>query len=163
MMKKIQQAFLLAGLIVIGWLWVLGWSASWGQVAGQQGPSTGTGYPSGAQNLQVAATGTTAAVAATLPAQVGQFTYICGFAVTPGSATTAIVNTVTVTGLDATFNYTTASPTTGAGATGTVLLQNFTPCLPASAINTAIVVTQSALGAGGANADVNAWGYQLAQ
>jgi H+/gluconate symporter-like permease len=36
----------------------------------------------------------------------------------------------------------------------------FTPCVPASAINTAITVTTTANGTATA-VDVNAWGYQL--
>jgi hypothetical protein len=37
----------------------------------------------------------------------------------------------------------------------------FPRCIPASATNTAIVVTLPALGAGNTNATVIAWGYRL--
>jgi hypothetical protein len=42
------------------------------------------------------------------------------------------------------------------------VIVTFDPPLPASADNTAIVVTLPALGAGNTNATANAWGFQLA-
>ena len=121
-----------------------------------------SGYPQLATPIAAAATGTTAAVAATLTANAAKYNYIAGFSATPGSATTAIVNTVTVTGLESgqTFTYTTASPVTAAGVTGTPLVVYFNPPIASNGFNTAITVTQSALGAGGINAAVNVWGYQ---
>jgi hypothetical protein len=38
--------------------------------------------------------------------------------------------------------------------------QTFNPCIPASAVNTAITITTTAA-AGGTAVDVNSWGYQL--
>jgi hypothetical protein len=107
-------------------------------------------------------TGTTAAVAATIPAVVGKTAYLCGFSVSPGSATTAITSQVTVTGLiPGTLTWATGAPVTAAGVTGTVLTVPFTPCMPASAINSAITVTSGALGTGGINNDVNMWGFYV--
>lgn len=122
----------------------------------QQFPPTLTGS---VQSVQAVGTGTTGAATATLPGTAGKVTYICGFSVSPGSATTAIVIQVTVAAA-VTFTYAVGAPATAAGATGAPLLQNFEPCVPASAPNTTIVVTSGALGTGGANNDVNAWGYQ---
>lgn len=110
--------------------------------------------------IVASATGTTAAVAATLAAAAGKTTFLCGFSVSPGSATTAITTNVTTTNLTSNFTWAVGAPVTAAGVTGTVLTQNFTPCVPASAVNTTIVVTSGALGAGGTGNDVQAWGYQ---
>jgi hypothetical protein len=108
-----------------------------------------------------AATGTTAGATATLPAVQGKITYICGFSVAPGSATTAIVINVTVTGPTSTFTWSVGAPATAAGVTGATLTVPFTPCVPASAPNTTIAVAAGALGTAGINEDVNAWGYQF--
>jgi hypothetical protein len=108
------------------------------------------------------ATGTTAAVPATIPADVGYTAYLCGFSVSPGSATTAITINVVVTGLiNGTMTWAVGAPVTAAGVTGAVLTVPFTPCMPASAINSAITVTSGALGTSGINNDVNAWGYYV--
>jgi len=108
-----------------------------------------------------AATGTTAGATATLPAVQGKITYICGFSVTPGSATAAITINVTVTGPTSPFTYSVGAPVTAVGTTGALLSQTFTPCVPASAPNTTIAVAAGALGAGGVNQDVNVSGYQF--
>jgi hypothetical protein len=55
-------------------------------------------YPEGAIPTAAAATGTTAGATAALPAAPGKIDYLCGISVSPGSATTAIVITVTTTG-----------------------------------------------------------------
>jgi hypothetical protein len=115
----------------------------------------------GGVQVQVSATGTTGAVAATLPAAAGKFTYICGFSVSPGSATAAITIQVTMTGVTNTFTWAVGAPATAVGVTGTVFTQSFFPCLPGSAVNTGIVITSGALGTAGINNDVNVWGFQL--
>src|SRR5690348_2523144 len=91
------------------------------------------------------ATGTTAAVVATLPATAGKTTFICGFSVSPGSAATAITITVVMVA-NSTFTWAVGAPVTAVGTTGTVLTQNFNPCIPASGSNTTITVTSGALG-----------------
>lgn len=119
------------------------------------------GYPNGATPVQNSATGTTAGATATLPAAAGKFTYLCGFTVSPGSATTAITISITTTGLASNQTLSVGAPATAAGTTGAnVMPPPFTPCLPSSAVNTAITVVAGALGAGGVNQAVNAWGYQ---
>jgi hypothetical protein len=118
-------------------------------------------YPANATPLVAIATGTTGAVAATFAAQPGRKNYICGFSVSPGSAATAITIQVTVTGLlTGTMTWAVGAPVTAAGTTGTTLTQNFNPCIPASAINTAIAVNSGALGTSGINNDVQSWGFQ---
>jgi hypothetical protein len=119
-----------------------------------------TQYPEGAIPLTAAATGTTAGATATLPAAPGRINYLCGLSVTPGSATTAIVITITTTGFTNNFTWSVGAPATAAGVTGAPLTVPFNPCVQASGANVAITVVAGALGAGGAGQDVNAWGYQ---
>ena len=109
-----------------------------------------------------ASSGTVAAGAATatLPAVQGRFTYICGFAITSSGSTTAIVVAPTVVGAiggTQTYAYATVAGVLLANAP---LVVPFTPCLPSSAVNTAIVVSIPSLGAGNTNTTVSAWGYQ---
>lgn len=114
--------------------------------------------------VTASATGTTAAVAATLPAVAGKTTYLCGFYYTGTNATAANTATaVTVTGTiggTMTFGF----PTLAAAATtpNTIPIdEGFIPCVAASAINTAIAVNGPALGAGATQATITAWGYYL--
>jgi hypothetical protein len=119
-------------------------------------PATGSsgGYPTGATPIQGNATGTTGAVVGSLAGVAGKTTYICGFAVSAvGSGAVGpitIANTITASQV---YQFT-------ATATGGALTQGFTPCIPASAANTAITTTTTADGTATA-VDVNSWGYQL--
>lgn len=115
------------------------------------------GFPAGATPVTSSATGTTGAVVATLPAAAGKTTYICGFNATGNEAATGAIVAVTVAGtISGSLNYFIAhsvTPTLGN------LNNTFTPCVPSSAVNTAITVT-SAADAAGTNVAVTAWGYQ---
>ena len=124
-------------------------------------PGSGNaGYPTGATSVENGATGTTAGATATLAAVAGQFTYLCGFSYSPGSATTAITTTATTTGLASNLSLSVGAPATLVGVTGATLVHPITPCARSSAVNTAITVVGSALGTGGVGQAVNAWGYQ---
>lgn len=109
------------------------------------------------------ATGTTGAVVATFPAVAGRTAYLCGFYYTGTNATAATAGSVTITGtIGGTMSF--GYPTLASGATipNTIPVdEQFLPCVPASAINTAIVVNGPALGAGATLATVTAWGYYL--
>lgn len=114
--------------------------------------------------VSASATGTTAAITATLAAVAGKTTYICGFYFTGTNATAAnTATTLTITGtIGGTMSF--GFPTLAAAATvpNTMPLdEQFTPCIAASAINTAIVVNGPALGAGATLTTVSAWGYYL--
>lgn len=99
------------------------------------------------------------AAVATLPAVAGKTNYITGFEVVATGATAALTVLVTVTGLiGGTITYPFVFPA-GAGAAATPLLVNFRRPIPASAVNTAIVVTCPASGAGGLHCVVNAHGF----
>lgn len=111
-------------------------------------------YPAGALPVAGIGTGTTGAVVGTLAAMPNMRTYICEFDVSAIGGTAA-VSPITVAGLlGGTFTYQLAS-----SAGGVTLNRTFTPCIPASANNTAIVITTTADGTASA-VDVNAFGYQ---
>lgn len=100
------------------------------------------------------ATGTTGAVVGTLAAAAAKITYVCGFDVTAVGGT-AQVGPITVAGLvGGSATYYLAS-----SAGGSVLPVRYTPCIPGSAVNTAITITTTADGTASA-VTVNSWGYQ---
>lgn len=103
-----------------------------------------------------------AAAVGTLAAAVGKRTFISGFSINSAGATAAAVVNATLAGLlggTMTFPYVAVAGVTLKNAD---LVVTFYPPLPASADNTAIVLTLPSLGAGNTNAAVNAWGFQLA-
>jgi hypothetical protein len=100
-------------------------------------------------------TGSTGAVVGTLAAASTATTYICGFDVSAIGGTAA-VGPVVVAGLvGGSFTYQMSS-----AATAVLLTRSFSPCIPASAVNTTITVTTTADGTASA-VDVNVSGYQL--
>lgn len=114
-------------------------------------------YPSKASPVTASATGTTGATSATLPAISTRTTYICGFVITSGGTTSALVQNATIAGtVSGTMNFTYVDVSSGQGLLGVV----FPQCIPASAKNVTIVVTAPAGGTGTVVA-VSAWGYQL--
>lgn len=102
-----------------------------------------------------------ASAAATLTPSATATMYISGFEITGSGATVALPVTVTLAGLlGGTIQYT-YNFVAGALLGNTPLLVHFDPPLPASAINTALVVTCPASGAGGTNNTVVAHGYYV--
>jgi len=100
-----------------------------------------------------------ATAAATLTCPTGKTMFISGFTVTGAGATAGAVVNVTITGVTGgtmTFAYTAA---TGAAVANNPLLFDFPYPIPASAMNTNIVVSCPALGAGNTNNSVVAFGY----
>lgn len=119
----------------------------------QTNPYPDTSVPYTATN-----TGTTAAVAATLTGAASVTTYLCGFSIR-ANATAAATGNATVTGtITGTLNFTqwVAPAASGLGIAEMI----FTPCVPASAANTSIVVNSIAAGTAGITS-VTAWGYKL--
>jgi hypothetical protein len=102
------------------------------------------------------ATGTTGAVVGTLAAAAGKFTYICGFNVSSIGGT-ATVGPVTIAGLVGSSQIYQLPVNATAGQI--LVTQSFTPCIPSSAVNTAITVTTTA-DATATAVDVNSWGFQ---
>lgn len=111
--------------------------------------------PVGASAVATSATGTTGIVTATMPALASQTNWICGFAIR-ASATAAVTGDATVTGTVNTLHFTqfVAPVASGIG----VVEEYFSPCLPASAFNTAIAVNSIAAGTAGVTS-VTVWGY----
>lgn len=101
-----------------------------------------------------------ATATATIAAVAGKTTYITGFSWSGGGATAASAVNLTVTGaLGGTQTYTVGGP---AGAGGVPPLNIFfDPAIPATAVNSTIVVSCPTLGAGNTNSTVVAWGYQI--
>jgi hypothetical protein len=117
-------------------------------------PVSPNSYPAGATAITGNGTGTTGAVVGTLAAAAAKLTYICGFAVSALGGTAA-VGPITIAGLvGSSMVYYFAS-----AAAGAQLTQAFTPCIPSSAVNTAITTTTTADGTA-SNVAVNSWGYQ---
>jgi len=133
------------------------------QAALQVGPRGGlliggAGYPAGSTPITISGTGTTGATTATLATGASVTTYICGFSIR-ANATAAATGNATVTGtITGTLNYTqwTAPNASGLGVTE----QIFTPCIPASAVNTGIAIISAAPGTGGV-VSVTGWGFTL--
>jgi hypothetical protein len=124
------------------------------------GSATGTGFPTNSTPVTSSSSGTTGAVVATLPGVAGKTTFICGFSMTSGGTTTAVALLGTVVGtISGTLNFAYEAP--AAGTQGRLFVTFAPTCIPASAMNTAIVVTQPAAGTGTTQAAVSAWGYQL--
>jgi hypothetical protein len=127
------------------------------QVPANQGVTSVPGIPITASSGNVANATATATLAA---GGAKRFTYICGFQATAGGATaTAAVNLTVTNVVNGTLTYTFGA-VAGAGFPSPPLVVPFSPCLPANAANTAIVVSMPALGTGNTNATVSAWGYQ---
>jgi hypothetical protein len=92
----------------------------------------------------------------TLDGVAGKVTYLCGFNVSTigGTASSAPVTVAGLVGSSQVYQR-----PVNATAGQILISQNFNPCIPASAANTAITVTTTAA-AGATAVDVNSWGYQ---
>src|SRR5713101_1866862 len=112
--------------------------------------------------ITASATGTTAAITATLAGVANKTTYITGLVVTTNNPTAATNSTVTVAGTVSGSLVYGLNTEIAAAATPqpAPLVIQFSSPIPASAVNTAISVTLSALGAGGVG-QVNVTGFQL--
>ena len=109
--------------------------------------------------ITASSTGAAAALTETLGGVASKTTYITGFEVTGGGATAASVITVTVTGtVSGTLNYNIVVPA-GVTTSITPLVVEFTIPIPASALNTSIVVNVPSFGAGNTNAAAVAHGF----
>ncbi|HET8921271.1 MAG TPA: hypothetical protein VFN27_16550 [Xanthobacteraceae bacterium] len=164
-MKRIflaLAALLLAALPAssqIAWPTPVGTMAAVGSVAMCLNPG-GVAIPVSAagscgSQVNAVATGTTAAVTATIPAVAAKTNFLCTLDVSELQTATAGSFSVTVSGLlGGTFTY----QGSNAASAASTLSRTFTPCLVGSAVNTAIVVTAAA-NANGAAVDVNVSGY----
>jgi hypothetical protein len=113
-------------------------------------PGSNGGYPTGATPLTASTTGTTGAVTATLAAAAGKTTYVCSVQI--GEAGTGTATATATNTISGTLNYVVSAP-------GNFTV-TYTPCIPASAVNTAIPVATVANASATAVA-VTVTGYQL--
>lgn len=119
-------------------------------------------YPTGATVL-TASSGNVAnaSAAATLAGAAAATTYVTGFQITAGGATAGACVSATLAGvIGGTATYAFCVPT-GATLAAQPLVVKLDPPVPASAVNTSIVLTLPALGAGSTNAAVSLQGYRL--
>lgn len=125
----------------------------------QRMPKIGA-YPPNAGVLQATSGNVAAATAtATLTSSASNMAWIFGFDVNGGGATAASVVDCTVTGLvGATAHYSLPVPAGVAVALPSLSIR-FPEPIPASAVNTNIVVSCPSLGSGNTNATVNAYGF----
>ena len=126
------------------------------------GPALGQEPNSSAAKLTNSSGNVAAATAtATMAAANGLLNYVCGFSITGAGATGASVINPTLTGLNGgTITYTMAI-VAGATLAQPQLDLRFSPCQPATALNTAITLTVPSFGAGNTNATVSIYGYRL--
>jgi|SRR5215471_4222199 len=116
-----------------------------------------TGTPITASSGNVA----NASAVATLAAAAGKTTYINGFILTASGATAGLPVVATVTGvITGTLSFIFTFPA-GVLVGASPLSVHFSQPIPASAVNTAIVVTLPAGGSGNTNAAADAYGFQL--
>ncbi len=109
--------------------------------------------------------GSNGGAAATLPATAGVTNWITAFDISGGGLTTAAIGTVSITGLPTAIGTLTWDFAALASAIGPMTSPNplritLPDPLPASAVNTAIVVTVAAIGTGNAHICVTAFGFQ---
>ena len=102
-----------------------------------------------------------AIASATIPAVSGKLSYLTGFEVTGAGATAGSVVLLTITGIQGGTATHVITVPTGATVGVTPLQISYARPVPASAVNTAIVVSLPALGAGNTNAAVVARGFSL--
>lgn len=123
---------------------------------------TGVGLPEDATHV-TAGSGVVAnaTATATIPAVASALNYLTGFEITAGGATAAAIVTATITGLlGGTRSYIFGVPA-GAALIAQPLIVQFAQPIPASAVNTAIVLSVPALGAGNVAAVAIAHGFVI--
>lgn len=135
---------------------------SWSRKVAVGGGAAGAaGYPAGAVPVAGVSSGANTPLSLTLAAVAGKTTYITGLQWSSGGATAAQFGGPTISGiLGGTINFVGTIPA-GAGATAAPLNMTFNPPIPASAVNTAIVVSAGAGGAGNLAQSLSAQGFQL--
>lgn len=130
-------------------------SQSGGNAATDVLPGPTSSAVSGSSGLVAAA-----AAVASLPAVAGKTAWLTGFEVTAAGSTAALTVDVAVTGLVTPLHYAFTFPA-GAGVGALPLVIDFPRPVPASGVNTAIVITCPSGGVGNLAAAVVAHGLYL--
>lgn len=111
--------------------------------------------------VEVAGSGVVSAATstATVAKATAKTTYLSGFRITGGGATSASIITCTIVGLvGGTISF--AVPVAaGVTAANPAITQEFAPPIPSSAVNTDVVVSCPTFGSGNTAASIIAWGY----
>jgi hypothetical protein len=102
-----------------------------------------------------------ASAVATIPAVAGKTAYISGFDIVGAGATAALIVSPTLAGIISGTRTYAYGAVAGAALMNQLLCVRFNPAIPASAVNTAIVVTCPALGAGNLFNTAHAYGYYV--
>ena len=113
-------------------------------------------YPVGSTAVTASATGTTGATTATLPQVASNYNFVCGYSIRANAAAATTVSD-TLTGIISgtmTHELWVAPSASGIG----VDEQIFNPCIPSSAVNTAISAVSGAPGTSGLVSST-IWGY----
>lgn len=119
------------------------------------------GYPPGAVPVAAQGNGVNAIATATLAAAANKLNYLTSLQITGYGATAAAAVTASLTGcLGGGIGIDMGVPA-GVNLTIQPVILTFNPPLPASAVNTAIVLTVPAFGAGNPDVRVSLQGYQL--
>jgi hypothetical protein len=114
-------------------------------------------YPAGSTPIIASGSGTTGSIAVAIPAVALKTAYLCGF-IDDAVATASTTGGNSIAGLlGGTFSYIQQIGKVDGSISGHYS-QLFSPCLPASAVNTQILMTSSAPGSGGSQGVVM-WGY----
>lgn len=116
----------------------------------------GNGPPGTITPLMDSQVGSAGSLTATLTGGTTQFTYICGYLIQTTGAATAANQDVQITGTIVTMHNAYLDPTSGQGVSGVA----FPTCFRSAAVNTNIVLTKPANGAGGGGevSSVTIWG-----
>jgi hypothetical protein len=117
--------------------------------------------PRGATALSASGSGANSIVTASLPTIAGKTTWLTGFVVTAGGATTASLVNVGVNGLGASALVFTFGTPAGNSNIATPLIITFPTPLPSATPTTQIFVQVPAIGAGNTSANVVAFGFAL--
>jgi hypothetical protein len=119
-------------------------------------------YPVGATPVTASSGNVAAAIAtATLPAVSGKTTYVSGFEITNAGATAASNVIATLAGIISGTSSYIVSVVAGATLGNRPLIVQFSPAIPASAVNTAITLSVPSLGAGNTHSAASIHGYYL--
>lgn len=129
-------------------------------VSNADGSDPAIGYPSGATPLSAGSGNVAnASAVATLTGTATTTVYISGFEITGSGATAGLPVTVTLAGLLGGTRSYTYTFEAGVLVGNKPLIVTFIPPLPASAVNTPLVLTCPASGAGGTNNVATAHGF----
>ena len=133
-----------------------------GTFAPASSAETAAGYPPGAHPMHSSSANVAnAAAVATLAAVAGHTTFVTGFEITGGGATVAALVVATLAGvLGGTQNFIVGAAL-GATVPNAPLTVEFSAPIPASAVNTAIVLTVPALGAGNTHSACVLHGFRI--